>query len=284
MQKRNACTLTNEMIQTYAGFLREQERAEATVDKYLHDIRAFARWLADGPVAKETAARWKNHLLAERLSPATINAKLSAINGLFRFLGWEECRVKFLKVQRRTFRNPSRELKQEDYTRLVAAARRQGREWLALAIETMGGAGLRVSEVRYITVEAARAGRVDVALKGKLRTVLLPGKLARKLQKYAEKQKTASGAIFRTGDGVALTRFQIWRAMKSLCKEAGVEPSKVFPHNLRHLFAAAFYRATKDIVKLADVLGHSSVNTTRIYLMTTGEEHARCLERLGLVS
>lgn len=284
MQKRNACTLTNEMIQTYAGFLREQERAEATAQKYLHDIRAFALWLEGRLVTKEAAAQWKDHLLAKNLSPVTVNTKLSALNGLFRFLGWEECRVKFLKVQRRAFRDPARELKQEDYTRLVAAARRQGREWLALAMEVMGGAGLRVSELRYITVEAARAGRADAALKGKIRTVLLPGKLARKLQKYAEKQKTASGAIFRAGDGTPLTRFQIWRAMKSLCKQAGVEPSKVFPNNLRHLFATAFYRATRDIVKLADVLGHSSINTTRIYLMTTGEEHARCLEGLGLVS
>lgn len=284
MQKRKACTLTNEMIRTYAGYLREQERADATVEKYLRDIRAFALWLEGGPVTKETTARWKEHLLAEQLSPATVNAKLSAVNGLLRYLGWGECRVKFLKVQRRAFRDPARELKKEDYCSLVAAARRQGREWLALAMEVMGGAGLRVSELSYITVEAARAGRADVALKGKIRTILLPGKLARKLQKYAQKQKTASGAIFRAGDGTPLTRFQIWRAMKSLCKEAGVEPSKVFPHNLRHLFATAFYRATKDIVKLADVLGHSSVNTTRIYLMTAGEEHARCLDRLGLVS
>lgn len=284
MQKSKVPVLTPEMIRSYAGFLRKQERAEATVEKYLRDIRAFARWLEGGPVTKETAGQWKDHLLALRLSPVTVNTKLSAVNCLFRFLGWEGCRVKFLKVQRRAFRDPARELKQEDYTRLVAAARRQGREWLALAMEVMGGAGLRVSEVRYITVEAARTGRADVALKGKIRTILLPGKLARKLQKYAGEQKIASGAIFRAGDGTPLTRFQIWRAMKSLCKETGVEPSRVFPHNLRHLFARAFYRVTRDIVKLADVLGHSSVNTTRLYLMTTGEEHARCLDALGLVS
>lgn len=246
-------------------------------------MRSFAAWLDGRPVTKETAAQWKDFLV-ERLSPVTVNTKLSAVNGLFRFLGWEECRVKFLKVQRRAFRDPARELKQEDYTRLVAAARRQDREWLALAMETMCGAGLRVSEIKYITLEAARAGRADVSLKGKIRTILLPAKLARKLEKYAQKQKIASGAIFRTKDGTPLTRFQIWRAMKALCRAAGVEPSKVFPHNLRHLFATAFYRATRDIVKLADVLGHSSVNTTRIYLMTTGEEHARCLEALGLVS
>lgn len=283
MQKRKAGVLTDTMIREYAGSLREQERVEATIEKYCHDIRAFVLWLEGGPVTKESAARWKEHLLADRLSPATVNAKLSAVNGLFRFLGWDECRVKFLKVQQKVFRDPARELKKEDYARLVAAARRQGREWLALAMETMCGAGLRVSEIRYITVEAARAGRADMALKGKIRTILLPGKLARKLQKYAQKQKIVSGAIFRTGDGMPMSRFQIWRAMKSLCREAGVEPPRVFPHNLRHLFATTFYQATRDIVKLADVLGHSSINTTRIYLMTTGEEHARCLERLGLV-
>ena len=284
MQERKVNTLTGEMIREYAASLRAQERAEATIEKYLRDIRAFACWLKGEPVAKETAAQWKEHLLAAHLSPTTVNAKLSAVNGLFRFLGWGECRVKFLKVQRKAFRDSARELKKEDYTRLVAAARRQGREWLDLAMETMCGAGLRVSEIKYITVETARAGRVDVALKGKIRTILLPGKLARKLEKYAKKQKIASGVIFRAGDGMPLNRFQIWRAMKALCREAGVEPSKVFPHNLRHLFATAFYQATKDIVKLADVLGHSSIDTTRIYLMTTGEEHARCLERLGLVS
>ena len=284
MQKRKTCALTNKMIREYADSLREQERVEATIEKYCHDIRAFVRWLEGGPVTKESAARWKEHLLADHLSPATVNAKLSAVNGLFRFLGWNECRVKFLKVQQKVFRDPARELKKGDYARLVAAARRQGREWLALAMETMCGAGLRVSEIRYITVEAAREGRADMALKGKIRTILLPGKLARKLQKFAQKQKIASGAIFRTGDGIPMSRFQIWRGMKSLCKEAGVDPPRVFPHNLRHLFATTFYQATRDIVKLADVLGHSSINTTRIYLMTTGEEHARCLERLGLVS
>ena len=282
MEKRNVCALTNDLIQQYAGSLREQERTAATVEKYLHAVRSFAAWLDGAPVTKEAAARWKDFLV-ERLSPVTVNTKLSAVNGLFRFLGWEECRVKFLKVQRRAFRDPARELKQEDYARLVETARRWGREWLALAMETMCGAGLRVSEIRYVTVEAARAGRADVSLKGKIRTILLPGKLARKLEKYAQKQKIASGAIFRAGDGMPLNRFQIWRAMKALCREAGVEPSKVFPHNLRHLFATAFYQATKDIVKLADVLGHSSINTTRIYLMTTGAEHARQIEKMGLL-
>lgn len=276
--------LTPDHINTFAAALRAGERAPATVEKYLRDVRAFAAWLGGRPVSGEEAAGWKTRLLDGGQAPATVNAKLSAVNGLFKCLGWEECRVKFLKVQRRTFRDAARELTQPEYTRLLEAARRRGRGWLALAMEVLCGAGLRVSELQYITVEAARAERADISLKGKIRTILLPGKLARKLQKYAQKQKIASGAIFRAGDGMPLTRFQIWRAMKSLCAGAGVAPSKVFPHNLRHLFAATFYRVTRDIVKLADILGHSSVNTTRIYLMTTGAEHLRQLEQLGLVS
>lgn len=276
--------LSEKQLKSYAVYLRTEERAAATVEKYLRDIRAFACWLEEGTVTKEAASRWKGFLLDQGLAPATVNAKLSAVNGLFRFLGWEECRVRFLKVQRRTFRDASRDLERGEYFRLMETARRRGMEWLALVMETLCGAGIRVSEVKYITVEAARAGQANVALKGKIRTIILPGKLARKLLKFAQKQKNNSGEIFCAGDGKGLTRFQIWRAMKSLCQEAGVKPSKVFPHNLRHLFAVTFYQATRDIVKLADVLGHSSINTTRVYLLTTGIEHARQMERLGLVS
>ncbi|MDE7219822.1 MAG: site-specific integrase [Oscillospiraceae bacterium] len=276
--------LTQAHIDVYIRHLRTEERSAATAEKYLRDIRIFAGRIKGRPVTKESAAGWKAALLAQGLAPATVNAKLSAINGLFRFLGWDECRVKFLKVQRRIFRKPHQELARQEYIRLVEAARRLGRERLALAMETICGAGIRVSELRYITVEALKTGQADIVLKGKVRTIILPGKLSRKLLKYAQKQKIASGAIFRTKAGTPLSRFQIWKGMKSLCAEADVEPSKVFPHNLRHLFAATFYRATRDIVKLADVLGHSSVNTTRIYLLATGAEHARQLERLGLVS
>lgn len=276
--------LTQAHINRFTAHLRAEERSAATVEKYLRDARAFALWLEGRPVTKEVASGWKAHLLERGQAPATVNAKLSAVNGLFRFLGWEDCRVKFLKVQRRVFRDSSRELTKEEYCRLRESAAKRSLGGLALLMETICAVGIRVSEVRYITVEAARAGRAEVSLKGKIRTIILPGKLCRKLLKYARKQKNASGAIFRAGDGTPLTRFQIWRAMKSLCAGAGVEPSKVFPHNLRHLFAATFYRATRDIVKLADLLGHSSINTTRIYLLSTGAEHARCLERLGLVS
>ena len=274
-------TLSLNRIADYAQFLHSEERAPATIEKYLHDVRAFAQWLEDRPVTKELAAQWKSALLTEGQAPATVNAKLSALNGLFRFLGWDDCRVKFLKLQRRVFRDASRDLSRGEYDRLLEAA--SGTEQLGLLMQTICATGIRVSEVRYITVEAAAAGRADIALKGKIRTILLPGKLCRKLLKYAKKQKIVSGEIFLTKDGTGLTRHQIWRRMKALCKKANVEASKVFPHNLRHLFAATFYRATRDIVKLADVLGHSSINTTRIYLLSTGTEHARQLERLGLI-
>lgn len=278
------CILTAAQIARYARALRTEERAPATIEKYLRDVRSFAAWLEGRPVSKELAARWKEGLLGSGLAPATVNAKLSALNGLFRFLGWEDCRVRFLKLQRRAFRDPARDLTREEYGRLLETANRQGRGRLALLLETICAAGLRVSEVRCITAEAVLAGRAEIRLKGKIRTILLPGKLCRKLLKYAKNQKIASGEIFLTRSGKAISRRQIWHEVKALCGEAKVAPSKVFPHNLRHLFAAIFYRATRDIVKLADVLGHSSINTTRIYLLSTGEEHVRQLDRMGLVS
>ena len=280
----NRHTLTSKQITAYAQFLRQEERADATVEKYFHDVLTFAEWLEERPVTKETVAQWKERLLEDNFSPATINTKISAVNGLFRFLGWEECRVKFVKVQKRAFRDASRDLNRDEYQRLLDTARTLDRERLELLLETICATGIRVSEVKYITVEAANSGRTDVSLKGKVRTILLPAKLCRKLLKYAKKQHTVSGEIFLSENGASLSRLQIWREMKRICKAAGVEPSKVFPHNLRHLFATTFYRVTKDIAKLADVLGHSSINTTRIYLLSTDMEHVRCLERLKLVS
>jgi len=277
-------TLTDADIAAYASFLRQEERAPATIENYLRDIRVFRRWLEDRAVTKERVAEWKEHLLAKALAPATVNAKLSAVSGLLGFLGLGECRVKSVRIQRRVFRDEARELTREEYRRLLDAAQEQGRERLALLMEAIGATGIRVGEVRYITVEAARSGRAEIYLKGKIRTILLPAKLCRKLLKYAGRRGIAEGEIFRTKSGRGVSRRQIWREMKALCAKAGVEPSKVFPHNLRHLFATVFYRACRDIVKLADVLGHSSINTTRIYLMTTGAEHAKQLERLGLVT
>ena len=263
--------------------LREEERSAGTVEKYQRDVGAFAAWLAERPVSREEASAWREHLVALGYAPATVNSMLAALNRFFQFVGWPECRVKPLRIQRRLFRDQDRELTRQEYDRLVATAQAQGRERLSLLLETICATGIRVSEVRYITVEAAYAGRAEVRLKGKVRTILIPGKLARKLIKYARKNHTASGEVFLTKGGGSLSRKQIWAEMKSLCKQAGVAASKVFPHNLRHLFARLFYRATRDVARLADVLGHSSIETTRIYLISTGAEHARTLDRLCLV-
>ncbi len=277
-------TVSSRELSAFSAHLRQEGRSSGTTGKYLHDCTGFALWLGDRELTPETAAQWREHLLQKGYAPATVNSMLSAVNRLLKFLGREECRVRSLRIQRRTFREQRRELTRGEYQRLLDAAAGLGRERLALLMETICATGIRVSEVRYITVEAAQAGRTEIRLKGKIRTILLPSKLCRKLLKYARKQKIASGEIFLTRSGAPVSRRQIWREMKALCKEAGVEASKVFPHNLRHLFATAFYRACRDIVKLADVLGHSSIDTTRIYLITTGAEHARQMEKLGLVT
>ena len=209
---------------------------------------------------------------------------LAAVNRFLDFMGWGAYRVKFLKLQRRLFRDARRELSRAEYARLLDTAQRQGRARLALLMETICATGIRVSELQYITLEAVRLGRAEIALKGKIRTILLPGKLCRKLRKYARAEKIASGELFLTRSGTPIHRRQVWAEMKRLCAKAGVEPGKVFPHNLRHLFATAFYQHCKDLARLADVLGHTSVDTTRVYLLTTGGEHRQALERLGLVT
>jgi len=275
----SACRVT-----AYGRRLCAEDRAAGTVKKYLREIHAFAAWLNGRSVTRETVAEWKNHLLDAGRAPSTVNGSLAALNGLFRFLGWNECHAEFLKIQRRLFREPGRNLTRCDYRQLTATAQEMGKDRLSLLMETICATGVRVSEVQYITVEAALRGRAEISLKRKIRTILLPAKLCRKLLKYAKKNKTASGKIFLTRNGKALSRRQIWAEIKALCKYAGVEPSKVFPHNLRHLFATTFYGACKDIARLADVLGHSSIETTRIYLLTSGAEHQKELDRLGLVS
>ena len=271
-------------IAAFARRLQDEERESGTIEKYLRTIRAFSTWLGGSLASKETAARWKEHLQATGCQPCTVNSMLSGLNKFFVFMGWDDCRVKYLKVQRRLFRSTERELTKAEYLRLLETAQNLGKTRLALLMETICATGIRVSEVKYITVEAVRSGRADIALKGKIRTILIPGKLCRKLQKYAKKQKTVSGEIFLTRNGKGLSRRQIWAEMKAICQKAGVAPSKVFPHNLRHLFARTFYRACRDVAKLADILGHSSIETTRIYLISTGAEHTRQLERLGLIS
>ena len=280
----NQYNLTMEQITAYRTWLSGEEKSAGTIEKYLRDIGAFVRWLKGAPVSKDRTSEWKTHLLAQGYAPVTINSMLAALNGLFHFLGWDECRSKFLRIQRRLFREERRELTRGEYDSLLETARSLGRERLALVMEAICSTGVRVSEIRYLTVEAVQRGRAEISLKGKVRVILIPTKLARKLLKYAKKNKTASGEIFLTGNGKSLSRRQIWAEMKRLCVRAGVEPSRVFPHNLRHLFATAYYRAYRDIAKLADVLGHSSIETTRIYLLTSGAEHQRQLDRLGLVS
>ncbi len=234
-------------------------------------------------VTKEAVAAWKEQLLEKNYAPITINSMLAAVNGFLKFMGWHDCCVKFLKIQKRVFREPKKELSRFEYEKLLNAARGRQQERLLLIMESICSTGIRVSEVKYITVETAEQGRAEIYLKGKIRTILLPKKLCQKLLKYARKQKIASGEVFRTRRGNSLSRKQIWAEMKRLCKHAGVAETKVFPHNLRHLFATAYYKVYKDIARLADLLGHSSIETTRIYLTTSGEDHARQLNRLHLL-
>ena len=276
--------VTVECLREFAAWLRREERSDGTIEKYIRDVTGFADWMQGREVTKELATAWKGDLQSRGYAPVTINSMLSAVNAFFRFAGWEDCRLRFLRIQRKMFCEQARELKRDEYDRLIETARMRGQERLALLMETIGATGIRVSEVQYMTVEAARKGKAEISLKGKIRTILLPGKLCRKLLKYAKKRKIASGEIFLTRSGKGLSRRQIWAEMKALCRHAGVEAGKVFPHNLRKLFASTFYRVYKDIVRLADILGHSSVETTRIYLLTAGEEHRRQIERLQLVS
>ena len=271
-------------LSDFAVYLRTEERSEGTIEKYLRDVRKFFCWLADKSLEKAQVSAWRAQLLSDGYAPETVNSMIVALNQFLDFIGCSDCRVRTLRIQRKLFRRQERELTRAEYERMVQTAERKGQQRLALLLEAITATGIRVSEVKYLTVETARAGRAEIALKGKIRVILLPNKLCRKLLKYAKKQKNVSGEIFLTRNGKSLSRRQIWSEMKHLCKFAGVEASKVFPHNLRHLFATVFYRACKDIAKLADVLGHSSIETTRIYLVTSGTEHARQLAHLRLIS
>ena len=276
--------ITAEQIINFRNYLIREERSENTVEKYTHDVRAFYEWLDDREVSKEAVTEWKAELGRRDYGASTVNSYLASLHSFLAFMDWMDCKVKYLKIQRRVFRDVSRDLNKSEFERLVQAANDSGKYRLALLIETICATGIRVSEVKYITLEAAKEGVAEISLKGKIRTILIPGKLAKKLVKYARQQKIASGEIFITKSGKGMSRRQIWGEMKRLCKAAGVDAKKVFPHNLRHLFARTFYRVSRDIVRLADVLGHSSIETTRIYLISTGAEYAKELDRLGLVS
>lgn len=281
---RKKLEITERELARFAGYLRREEREAATIEAYLRTARKFAAWLEGRAVTKELAAAWKAALTEQGYRPISINAMLSAINKLFVCMGREDCKVRYLRLQRQMFRKTERELTRAEYQRLLDSAQVRGDMRLLLLLETLCATGIRVSEVRYITVEAAWNGVAEITLKGKIRTILLPGKLCRKLLKYAKKRNIRQGQIFLTRNGNGLSRKFIWSEMKKLCESAKVSRSKVFPHNLRSLFARTFYAACRDVVRLADVLGHSSIETTRIYLLSTAKESARQLDRLNLLS
>ena len=265
-------------LSTFAEFLYAEGQSEATVRKYSQDIAALLKWLNGAPFSAEKAAQWKA-LLLENHSPTTVNAKLASLNAYCRSVG-VDIRMSFVRVQRRLFREKSRELTQKDFRRLMETAEAEGKERLALLMETICACGTRVSETKFFTVESVKKGVIDVCLKSKVRTILLPQKLQKKLLEYAAAREITKGQIFITRTGRGLTRGQIWAEMKALCEKAGVERTKVYPHNLRHLFARTFYNYSHDIAKLADLLGHSSINTTRLYLISTGEEHQKLLDEI----
>ena len=275
--------LTSEAIDCFKKYLREEEKSENTIEKYLRDVRAFAAYLNSSEITKEAVIAYKNKLLSENYAVRSINSILASVNSLFAFLGWTDCKVKSIKLQRQVYCPEEKELTKAEYTRLVNTAKQKGNERLNLILQTICGTGIRVSELQYITVEAVKCSEAVVSLKGKTRTIFIVRELQKKLLRYAAEQKIHSGCIFITRTGKPISRTNIWREMKALCEQAGVNPQKVFPHNLRHLFARIFYGIEKDIAKLADILGHSSINTTRIYIISTGNEHRRRMENMRLI-
>lgn len=273
--------LSEKDIETFHKHLIRAEKSTATMEKYLRDVRAFLVFSGQAAITKDLVMAYKQALLEKNYAVRSINSMLASLNSLLDFLGWGDCKVKSLKIQRQTYCAEEKELTKAEYLRLLEASRNQPQ--LNLIMQTICGTGIRVSELKYFTVETVRRGEIVVSCKSKTRTILLPGKLKKLLLEYAKKNKIQSGAVFVTRNGKPVNRSNIWAQMKRLCEIAGVKPSKVFPHNLRKLFARTFYGIEKDIAKLADILGHSSINTTRIYIMTTGTEHRRKIERLGLV-
>lgn len=273
--------LSEKDIETFQNHLLQEEKSTATMEKYLRDVRAFLVFSGQAAITKDLVMAYKQALLEKNYAVRSINSMLASLNSLLDFLGWGDCKVKSLKIQRQTYCAEEKELTKAEYLRLLEASRNQPQ--LNLIMQTICGTGIRVSELKYFTVEAVQRGEIVVNCKSKTRTILLPGKLKKLLLAYAKKNMIPSGVVFVTRNGKPVNRSNIWAQMKRLCEIAGVKPSKVFPHNLRKLFARTFYGIEKDIVKLADILGHSSINTTRIYIMTTGTEHRRKIERLGLV-
>ena len=279
MEKR---VMTGCLIDSFEKYLMENEKAEATMQKYMRDVRLFAAFIADRVLEKNRILQYKG-MLESGYAVRSANSMLAALNAFFRFAGWQDLCVKQFKVQKETYVSEEKELTKEEYIALVQAAEKKKNGRLSLLVQTICGTGIRVSELASITVEAAKRGEAVVSCKGKKRKIFLVKALQKKLICYAEAQGLKSGSIFVTKNGRPMNRSNVWREMKSLCKDAGVSPKKVFPHNLRHLFARIFYGIEKDIAKLADLLGHSNINTTRIYIITSGAEHRTRMENMHLI-
>ena len=275
--------LNESLIEDFGKYLVLEEKSEHTIEKYLRDVRAFSVFAGQGEISKETVLAYKQHLSESDYAVRSINSMLASLNSLFDWLGWQDCRVKTLKTQTLIFCPQEKELSKAEYLRLVNAAKQKGNERLNLILQTICSTGIRVSELSFITVEAARSGKAIVSCKGKTRAVFLVKDLQKKLLRYATQRGIGSGCIFITRTGRPISRTNIWREMKSLCEQANVDPRKVFPHNLRHLFARVLYGLEKDIAKLADILGHSSINTTRIYIISSGTEHRQRMESMRMV-
>ena len=274
--------LTQEIISDFKENLILEERSAATVEKYIRDISAFSNYADGAEITKETVIAYKKHLQGN-YAVRSVNSMLASINSLFAFLGWHDLKVKALKLQQQIYCPEEKEMTKAEYTRLCRTAEKKHNKRLNLILQTICGTGIRVSELQYITVEAVKQGEAIVSCKAKTRSVFIVKDLQKKLLRYAAEQGIKSGMIFVTRTGKPISRTNIWREMKALCEEANVNPQKVFPHNLRHLFARVFYGIEKDIAKLADILGHSSINTTRIYIISTGTEHRQRMESMRLI-
>ena len=274
--------ITNELIENFKIDLIEEEKAQATIEKYIRDILAFVEWLSGRTVEKQVVLEYKQKLIA-KYAPASVNSVLSSLNRFFAFAQWFNCKVKSIKIQKQVFAKQERELTKAEYDRLLAAALHKDNKRLYLLMQTICSTGIRVSELKYITVEAVKAQKAIINLKGKTRSVFLPDMLCKMLLRYIKEEKIKSGSVFVSKNGRPLDRCNIYHDMKKLCESANVDRRKVFPHNLRHLFARTYYSLEKDISRLADILGHSSVNTTRIYTMETGEIHRKQIQKLGLL-
>lgn len=274
--------ITAGSIKDFEALLIRDEKSAATIEKYIRDVRAFARFLGERPVSKELVVQYKNRI-AEKYAPASVNSMLAAVNFFLKSLGLYECTVKTVRMQRQSFRAGEREMSRNEYFRLLGAARKKKDARLYLLMQTICSTGIRVSELRFITVESLIHGKARVSLKGKTRIVLIPKSLIKELSIYARTRGIKQGSIFITRGGKALDRSNILHEMKALCEVAHVDRCKVFPHNLRHLFACLYYKAEKDLSRLADILGHASVDTTRIYTSVSGAEQQRKIDQLGLV-